>query len=549
MIFKVNQNNKTTVEEQKIPIKFDISMLNMFIGYIFKKSVQITRKSLMNMRKLFGIIDSSIYENSDEMFARVEFIRKALEAKLVKGFENDEIIINYCKSDVNDKYNEEIIKNIPIYTKINYEEIKYVNKSIEDRLQYYYLYNYKDALYETIERLDSGDYKSFYEINNKLAGICTDLINKIRKTKSIDSVEQFSLSDENFESNVMDIVTKLQNPSRIITTGIQKLNQILSPGFISGRLYMFMGLPGGWKSGMLLKVLRDTKKYNGNIPVKKPGKKPCALLITMENDVAETIERLFNMTISSDNIRNYTPKQVVKMIKENGSLSINNDNEMDLVIRYHANRSIDTSDLYTIIDDLEDEGKEVVILILDYIKRIKPAERAKDEKEELKNITNELKTLALEYDIPVVSAHQLNRSGAAVVDSAMQANKEDLARFLGRSNVGSAWEVIENCDYVCIINVEKKRETGQYYLTFKRVKMRYKDIYETNGYFNHPFMNENRMVLIDDVGMDKSLSEDSLVSDFDGVQLLNTKGKRNATTREKIDEGMELFDFSKSINK
>ena len=79
--------------------------------------------------------------------------------------------------------------------------------------------------------------------------------------------------------------------------------------------------------------------------------------------------------------------------------------------------------------------------------------------------------------------------------------------------------------------------------------MRYKDIYETNGYFNHPFMNENRMVLIDDVGMDKSLSEDSLVSDFDGVQLLNTKGKRNATTREKIDEGMELFDFSKSINK
>ena len=83
MIFKVNQNNKTTAEEQKIPIKFDISMLNMFIGYIFKKSVQITRKSLMNMRKLFGIIDISIYENSDEMFARVEFIRKALEAKLV----------------------------------------------------------------------------------------------------------------------------------------------------------------------------------------------------------------------------------------------------------------------------------------------------------------------------------------------------------------------------------------------------------------------------------------------------------------------------------
>ena len=30
-------------------------------------------------------------------------------------------------------------------------------------------------------------------------------------------------------------------------------------------------------------------------------------------------------------------------------------------------------------------------------------------------------------------------------------------------------EIIENSDWVCIINVEKKRDTGQYYLTFKRV--------------------------------------------------------------------------------
>lgn len=545
MLFQTNQKNRYIDQTKKIPIKFDLSMLNMFIGYIFKKSTQITRKSLTNMKRLFDVIDTSIYENSDSMQARIEFIMKALEAKLDKGFENDDVIINFCKSDVYSKENQEIIDNIPIYIRINYEEIRYINKCVEDRLQYYYLYFYKDALYETIERLDSGDYRSFYEINNRLTSICTDLINRVRNSRSIDSIDQFSLSDENFDSNMLDIVTKLQNPSRMIRTGIQKLNEILSPAFLSGRLYLFMGLPGGWKSGMLLKVVRDAKLYNADIQVKKPGKQPCVLLITMENEVVETVERLFNMSVSDNNIRNFTPKQVLKMVKDSKELTINNENGIDIVIRYYPNRSISTEDLYTIIDDLSDDGKEVVMLVLDYIKRIRPAERAKDEKEELKNITNELKSLAIEYDIPVVSAHQLNRAGASVIDAAMQANKEDLGRFLGRSNTGSAWEIVENSDVVIIINKEKKRQTGQYYLTFKRVKIRYKDLSDLT-YFNHPFDPNNGMKLLDDIHLDHSLSEDSLVSDFDPVELVDKKGKRTAVEREVLEDD-ELFMFNKSI--
>lgn len=545
MLFKTNQKEKYIDQTKKIPIKFDLSMLNMFIGYLFKKSVQITRKSLMNMKRLFDVIDESIYENNDAMEARIEFINKALDAKLVKGFELDEVIINYCKSDTYDKENQDIINNIQLYTRINYEEIKYINKCIEDRLQYYYLYYYKDAIYETIERLDSGDYKSFYEINNKLTSICTELINRVRNSKSLDTVEQFSLSDENFETNMMDIVTKLQNPSRVIKTGIQKLNEILSPGFLSSRLYIFVGLAGGWKSGMLLKVIRDTKLYNNDIQVKKPGKQPCALLITMENEVIETVERLFNMSLDG-NIRNYTPKQVIKMIKETKEFTIGTDNGIDVVIRYYPNRAINTEDLYTIIDDLSDDGKEVIMLSLDYIKRIRPTEKGRDEKEELKNISNELKSLAIHYDIPVVTAHQLNRAAAATVDAALQANKEDLAKFLGRANIGSSWELVENADVLIILNVEKKRQTGQQYLTFKRVKIRYKDMSDLT-YFNHPFNPNNKMQLLDDIYLDHSLSEDSLVADFDAVDLGAKKGKRNAVERETINTDEDLFMFGKSL--
>jgi len=548
----VSRNNKFKLveyEQKKIPLKFDITMLNMLVGYLFKKSAQITRKSLTSMNKLFTIIDERVYEGNEQLEARLNFINRALKARLELGMENENVIINFCRTDNYNKENDEIIKNLEIYKRINFEEIKFINKAVEDRLQYADLFNYKDHLYSTVEKLDSGDYDSFQEINNELLSICKVIVNNSRKIKVVEEVDTFSLDPETFEDNVTDIVNRLKDPSRILKTGLQKLNQILAPGYQSKRLYMYMGLPAGFKSGILLKTARDIKKFNKGVMTKKAGKSPCVLLVTMENSVEESIERLFNMTVTPDDIRNFTAKQVVKMLKEQGELILKDDEDIDIIIKYYPNRSIDTNDLYTIIEELSDDNKEVIALILDYIKRIRPAEKAKDEKEELKNVTNELKNLATELDIPVITAHQLNRAGAGAVDAAMQANKEDLARFVGRANVGSAWEVVENSDWCCIINVEKKRDTGQYYLTFKRVKIRYRDPNDL-GYFNHPFVMGNRMQLIDDMGLDKPLSEESLSSDFEGVELGNKKGKRNATEREVIDDDndSDIFEFACAIN-
>ena len=53
---------------------------------------------------------------------------------------------------------------------------------------------------------------------------------------------------------------------------------------------------------------------------------------------------------------------------------------------------------------------------------------SKEEKEQLKNVTNELKTLATEYNIPVITAHQLNREAARSIDQAAQAGKTDLIK-------------------------------------------------------------------------------------------------------------------------
>ncbi len=537
--------------DQKITLKFDIAMLNMLIGYLFKSSKQITRKTLNNMKSLFDVLDEKSYEGNEKVWARFVFIKRALKAKLELGMENNDIIINFCRSDSADVENDEIIKNLPDYTRINYDEIKYINKAISDRLHFSFLYFYKDDLYETIERLDSGDYDSFQEINNDLVEICKNLINETRKTRVMDSVDTFSLDPETFEDNVTDIVNEFHNPARIMKTGIQYWNQILAPGYMARRLYVYMGLPAGFKSGILLKTAYDIKRYNKDIPSKNPGKRKTVLLITMENTVEETVERLFNMSVTSEDIRNFSAKKVVKLLRDEGELTLKDENDIDILIKYYPNSSISTDDLYIIINDLEDEGREIIALILDYIKRIRPTNYAKDEKEELKNVTNELKNLAIDFDIPVITAHQLNRGAATSIDNALEANKEDLARFVGRSNVGSAWEVMENSDWCTIINVELKRGTDRYYLTFKRVKIRYRDPNNLT-YFNHPFDMGNRIRLVDDIYLENPLSEISLVSDFEGVELETKRGKRTAVAREVIGDNPsesinDLFDFAASI--
>jgi len=60
------------------------------------------------------------------------------------------------------------------------------------------------------------------------------------------------------------------------------------------------------------------------------------------------------------------------------------------------------------------------------------------------------------------------------------------------------------------------------------------------------------MKLIDDIYLEKSLSEESLMSDFEGIdENVNKKGKRNAVERDVIDDDdkNDLFDFTRAINK
>lgn len=547
--------NITDIKLKKIKLKMDLAMLDMILAFIYKESVLRTRKALSNTYKLFNILDMTVYNKNEEAKARIWVIKTSLYVKLYMDFENDESIQQYCKNhEESTEITNAVVDNIK-NLKLSYEETKYLIKCIDDRLEYGYAITLKEIYQEILNRIDDGEFKTYKSVSQDLYDIANSVIAMRRNSNSLDSDITFSLVDEYFENVITEAVQKLTDRNRVFLTGIRRLNTLLSPGYQSKRLYTYLAFPGKGKSQILLKAALDIKKYNKGIETKDPTKRPAVLLITMENDIDETVERIFNMKVSSEDIRNYTAKQVIKQLKREGEMVLTDKDNIDIIIKYYPNRSLDTNDLYSIIQDLYDDGIEVVALILDYLKRIRPAERAQTEKEELKNITNELKTLAKKLDIPVITAQQLNRTASSVVDAAIQNKKEDVTRLVGRDGVAGAWEIIENSDVVIIINQEVKADTEEVFLTFKLLKRRYRSSESDEklkrlDYFNHPYEPGNTIKLIDDIDLPESISLYSLATQF--ISLADSKrGKRSVVEREEINKQepeFEPFNFDRYRN-
>jgi len=99
------------------------------------------------------------------------------------------------------------------------------------------------------------------------------------------------------------------------------------------------------------------------------------------------------MSTSPNDITEYSPQDAIKLMRERGGLTLKDETDIDIVMQYYGNFEISTSDVYSIIEDLEDQNREVVCFVLDYIKRIRPAQRAMDERSQLANVSNELKDL------------------------------------------------------------------------------------------------------------------------------------------------------------
>lgn len=512
-----NRNSST----EYLKLSWNVQLLNKIIGYVFKKTKNISNLQLRNVQKLLTSCDYTDYYNRPVIMDRINFILKALEARLENKFEDEGIILEYCTPDNSNPVIDEIVKNLDKYKNLNFNELNFISQFIQDRLTYGIFLNKAKDMKSIIERMEDDEFPTFQDANNSIQEWVNDYNAARRNISTAWNDDMLDFNDPNLEERVTEINDRLGDESSIIITGIQMLNEMLSPGFRPGKLYMFLGLTGGYKSAMLLKIILDCARYNAASYVpKKEGSKPYVLYLTMENTIDESFARVWNMAIENSDVEKSTPSDIIKRLKKE---KIVGNDKIGVLFAYRPNMSISTADLRDIIDEIESTGKEIIMVSFDYIKRIRPQQKARDEKEMLKNVTNELRQIAIDYQIPLVSAHQFNRNALATVNNAIRDGKTDLAKFLGGENVGSAYEVMENPDMSIVLNLETKKDTQRLYLTFYRIKTRYRPSTQLN-YFNQPFTIDNSFQLEDDITF---ASPKGIISlDTEGVNVDNVLNRR-----------------------
>lgn len=509
----------------KLKIPYSPNTLNSYIGYVFKNNVNITMADLRNLQKLIEMSDISIYNGKPKIKRRLEFLQKALEARLNKRFADEGIILNFCKPDIDDPYINEIINNVPAYKKLNYNEIQYITKDITDKLRYGIIQDHKERLVNVLEKIDSQEIESYEHAYLLMNDVIKTMATDLRKIDNEVNNGVVFMSDPDIQSKIDDMISELGRGDGSIITGIKLLNDMLGGGWKPGRLYAFLGVPGGFKSMSLLKAAIDCVRYNAEIyKIKKPGLKPIVIYFSMENTLAETVARTFSMTGAVSQMEMYDSAYVTKRLENMGV--INNPN-MELLLIYKPNRSVTTEYIRDLIIELEEQGYETCMVVHDYLKRIKPAEKAADEMTELSNVTNELKTIAMEFNIPVIDASQANRVALAAIEQARQAGKSDVGKLITGSTVGSSISVLQNIDCGIALNIEQTAD-GRKWLSYNRFKIRYgtdKDI----SYFSQPFEKEGFM-LSDDIMLDETLGVFSLSSDLVKVDeaefISSTRGRR-----------------------
>ena len=517
--------------DNKIKFKFPKSILNLFIGYsLYPDTSKVSKMDLSNLYKLLKMTDERSYEFDVSMYARLELAKKILEARIEKGLYSFDAIMSYCNIE-NDVENNKLINNINSFTNLTESEIKYITRAVTDRLQYAFILLYKEIILNEFLKIDTGEFTSYKEVVSEVKEQCAQLLNDIRKADVATMKKSFSLKEGIFEELVTSAVASITDPGTALVTGVQMLNDMLSPGYMPARLYIWLGISGSFKSLMLLMSCYWIKKYNKI----ETTKTPTVLYITTENSIDESIIRLFNMSTTCGDIRQYLPEEIAGMMRESGGLTLD-DGDTDIVMQYYNNFEISTGDIYNIVDDLEDNNREVIAVVVDYIKRIRSISPTIDERIRLANVSNELKDLSVNLKIPVITAQQINRAGNTALDNATETGKEDLARFLGRGNIAQCWDIIENSDWCGILNIEVEKSSNIKYLTVKEIKKRYKSM--TNiTYFNQPFVDVDSIQLVEDVGWSTPAGKISLATNLnivDNSMVNSTRGDKSAKPREDV---------------
>jgi len=458
--------------KKKKDLKFSIDLSSRFLDKlifaIFSENSLVNRKFLSKVKQFIEILDMEAYARNKEKFLRLEFIAKSIELILDRGLRDFYIITEELanRTEFHEEYNliiDEICNNV-----VSNEDVLFLDEFLTYRLKWLFIYEHYPDLKDILYQFETNEFSNFEDVIEDFFDVIEDLYYKKRQVeiKNKDERFDFNIKDqETFRSNIEDGHRNITSERNTIRTGLKSLNKMLNGGFRAGKLYCFFAVPGMWKSGMLLNICMWALKYNHHIKPDDPTRIPTVVYISLENSRDETLERIASHispeVVDGVDFKEYSTPQLLNLFMNNPELVSSN---LDFAFRYRRSNSISTADIENIVNEVENEVepsskkmREVVLLVVDYLGRLQPNSKVHNGETYLVygNVSDDLSSFAKFKNIPVVTAHQLNRQADDTIHKISQNNKADIGKHLGRANISDSRRILEVIDDGMIILPEE----------------------------------------------------------------------------------------------
>lgn len=484
---QINSNNASSNKYRKRK-KFRSYMVSerflLSVIKILASDNTILRRQLINIKRFLDVVDREYYASDNHIDAMLITCDSLLDTKMKLGtsLKLDDIIFNINlllpDEDYEEVKNNLIIPQIQVAKTDSIEtELSYASASLDQNLKFSYILDVKEDLIDLSSELTTCSYKDFPDVLKAFRTLLTDMTAYFRSTDTSDTLNKIMhTSDPAFYDYLYDTYEAIRNPSSSLQTGWVALNSALGPrgGFINKNLYIFHANTNSFKSALLLHIARMIKQYNAPKLMeefKLTGKIPTILFIEAENDLDEDNERLYKMVAKKDIASNTGRAELTDSWKHTFDIDKEN-NPIDIAMLHVDARSLSVDDIDMNIDMLEEEGYHVIACLADYIGLIKPREEdlGKENRIQLKNIADDLLSLAKNRNIPVITAHQLNRSGGAILTNTKMQGGSNAVMQMSSEFVGESYGIEQAASWSMFIDVETHE--GKKYLTCKRGKAR-----------------------------------------------------------------------------
>ena len=234
-------------------------------------------------------------------------------------------------------------------------------------------------------------------------------------------------------------------------------DKILNGGYEPSRLYIYGGGSGAGKSTILNNsiyksamkpIAPDSKRF-----IKTEGEvNRVYVYVTLENTIEEALMRTYmpmfdvNVVQMLRQLNSENPVPIEKYIQDELKKT-----KTTIIMKYFPAMSISPVDLMGVLDDVIDTyGKEAIAgLYVDYLDLLKTDTKYDIYRLELGHITLSLKTLAVQYNIPVITASQLGRSAYRISNSSE----------LGVDQISESIKKVEHADFVMLMAKDPVNDT------------------------------------------------------------------------------------------